>query len=295
MFPPRLVLAAVDFSDASRVALTCAARLARHTGAALHVLHAEDPLLAAAARASGVDLDHETRDELGRFMQSAAPAGDWAPMHHVVTGPAVDVIRDIAQREGADVIVMGMRGMSGAERLMFGSTTEGVLRTADTSVLVVPGDWTPPRPDLGDLTGTGPIVAGVDLSTPALAAVGAACRLALLLQTSVEALHVVPPLAVPARWSVHADAAVQQHVAAARADLTPALRDMCAEYPLRLLIKTGRIADQLAAAVTPSAGTHPMLVLGRRTHDERGGAPGSTAYRALTLAAAPVLMYLPEY
>ena len=64
MFPPRVVLAAVDFSEPSRVALVCAARLARQCGAELHVLHAEDPLLAEAARAGGVDLAGETRDEL---------------------------------------------------------------------------------------------------------------------------------------------------------------------------------------------------------------------------------------
>src|SRR5688572_4137106 len=131
MFPPRAVLAAVDFSEPSRAALVYAARLARQCKAILHVLHAEDPLLAGAARAAGIDLPSETREELGAFMQDAAPAGDWAPLDHVVTGPAVDVICDIAARERADVIVIGMRGMSGAERTVFGSTTEGVLRRAD--------------------------------------------------------------------------------------------------------------------------------------------------------------------
>jgi len=294
MFPPQAVLAAVDFSEPSRVALGYAVRLARQCNATLHVLHAEDPLLAGAARAAGIDLTSETREQLDAFMQDAAPAGQWAPVHHVVTGPAVDVIRDIAARERADVIVIGMRGMSGAERTMFGSTTEGVLRKADTAVLVVPGDWTPPRPGSRDLSGTGPIVAGVELSTPALAAVRAACRLAALLGTSVEAVHVVPPLAVPARWSSHADAALQQHVETARADITAALHDVKAEYPLDLRVRTGRVADELAAAVMPVGGKHPVLVLGRRTHDERGGAPGTTAYRVLTTAPVPVLMYLPE-
>ena len=49
MFPPRAILASVDFSEPSRVALTCAARLAKQCRAHLHVLHAEDPLLASAA------------------------------------------------------------------------------------------------------------------------------------------------------------------------------------------------------------------------------------------------------
>jgi nucleotide-binding universal stress UspA family protein len=294
MFPPRIVLAAVDFSEPSRVALICAARLAKQCGAELHVLHAENPLLAGAARKAGVDLTAETRDELTAFMQSAAPAGDWAPIHHVITGHSVDVIRDIAERERADVIVIGMRGMSGAERAAFGSTTEGVLRKADRSVLVVPGNWTPPQPGSPDLRGTGPIVVGVELASPALAAVHAATRLAALLVTSVEALHVVPLLAVPTRWSAHATAALEQHVRQARADITAALHDVTAEFPVRLQVTTGRVADRLAAAVAGDAGAHPLLVLGRRTHDERDGAPGSTAYRVLGMASVPVLMYLPD-
>ena len=64
MIPPRLILAAVDFSESSRAALTFAARLAKHADAALHVIHAQDPLLASAARSAGVDIDGETRAEL---------------------------------------------------------------------------------------------------------------------------------------------------------------------------------------------------------------------------------------
>jgi hypothetical protein len=37
-----------------------------------------------------------------------------------------------------------------------------------------------------------------------------------------------------------------------------------------------------------------MLVLGRRTRASRGGSPGSTAYRVLTMTNVPVLVYLPE-
>jgi len=294
MFPPKVVLAAVDFSEPSRVALRCAARLAKHAGAGLHVLHAADPWLANAARAIGVDLGRETRDELSAFMQSAAPAGEWAPIHHVVGGPAVDVICEIAQREQADVIVVGMHGMSGAERVMFGSTTEGVLRKADASVLVVPDDWTPPRPDRPDLTGTGPIVAAVDLSLPAIAAARAACRLAALLGTSVDAVHVVPPLPVPTRWLAHAEAAVHQRVEAARTELRAALHHVGAEVPVNMHVETGPVPERLAQAATPARGLYPLLVLGRRTRPTRAGTPGSTAYRVLTMVKVPVLVYLPE-
>lgn len=296
MFPPRVLLAAVDFSEPSRVALGCAARLAVHTGAALHVLHAEDPMLASAARAAGVEIAAETRAELQAFVQPALPTGlRPAPTLHVVTGPAVETLCEVAHRERADVVVMGIRGMSGAERAMFGSTTEGVLRRADVSVLVVPAAWVPPRPDAADLSGLGPIVAGVDLSEPSRAAADAACRLAAMLGTSMDAVHVVPQLSALARWSAHADAAVQARVDAARGELTAALHDVCGGVPLRLQVDAGRVAEQLAASVVPSPGRHPLLVLGRRTRADRNGAPGSTAYRVLASADVPVLMYLPEH
>jgi len=60
-------------------------------------------------------------------------------------------------------------------------------------------------------------------------------------------------------------------------------------------VEVGPVADRLAEAVASGNGRHPLLVLGRRTSSERGGAPGSTAYRVLSLAAAPVLMWLPEH
>ena len=292
MLPPRVVLAAVDFSDASRIALICAARLAKHCGARLHVLHAEEPMLANAAREVDVDLTAETRSELGAFMQSAPPAADWSPQHHVVVGRAIDVICETAQRESADVIVLGTHGMSGVERLFFGSTTEAVLRQADTSVLVVPQAWRPPQPDGDDLAGIGPIVVGVEPAAPAVAAVRAAVALAGTLGTSVEAIHVVPPLPVPARWSDHAERAQAAEVESAKAAIAAALHEMAGQ--VSVTVDVGWIAERLADEVSEGRTRHPLLMLGRRTHKERGGTPGSVASRVLTLAQVPVLMYLAD-
>lgn len=291
MIPPRLVLAAVDFSEPSRTALTFAARFARHAGARLHVLHAQDPVLVSAARAAGIDLEAETRAELSTFMQNAYPAGDWSPLHDVAEGSPVDVLCDVADRENADVIVVGAHGMSGVGRALFGSTTEGLLRRADHSVLVVPSAWTPPDANSDDLSGMGPVVVGVDPAAPAVGAAHAGRELAKLLGTALEMRHIVPPPSVLSRWSTHAEVAQRQRLEDARERLvaTAALRDLGA-----VQITAGSVAEELAAAVRATPDRSPMLVLGRRTHRERGGAPGSTATRVLALTAAPVLMYLPD-
>jgi nucleotide-binding universal stress UspA family protein len=184
--------------------------------------------------------------------------------------------------------------MSGLETVVFGSTTEGVLRKADTSVLVVPQSWTPPRPDLGDLTGTGPIVVGLEATPASIAAARVGRELASLLETAVEVRHVVPAIPVLARWLSHAEAVQRERIETARAEVASAAH-LAGIAPEAVQVDVGSIAEQLAKAVTVGKGRNPLLVLGRRTAAERGGAPGSTAYRVLTLAAAPVLMWLPEH
>ncbi len=293
MIPPVRILAAVDFSDTSRTALTMAARLARQCQAELHVIHAVDPLLAAGARSTGVDLVRESREELGTFVGGAFPAADWAPLHHTAEGHGADVICHVAARERIDLIVLGAHGMSGLARLAFGSTTEAVLRRAPVSVLVVPESWTPPQPDTDALRGTGPVVAAVDFSPASLDAARAGARLAFALQTSLDLVHVVPARPVLARWRPHAEAAVLEHLAVARRDLTAAIEHLGVQVPVQVRVESGDVAAQLAEAAAATDGRHPLLVMGRRQHSQSGDAPGETAYRALMLARVPVLLHLP--
>ena len=294
MIPPRVILAPVDFSEPSRTALEFAVRLAHQTGAALHVLHAQDPLLAEGARHAGFDLARDTEEELGRFVADASPLSGAAPHTHVVTGPAVDAIVQTAQQLGADLIVVGSHGISGAERLVFGSTTEGVLRRAHTSVLVTPGRVASAGATAPDLSGMGPVIAALDFSTPAIEAAKAACRLAAALNTFVEVIHVVPDVPVLMRWRVHSETAVRDRVEAARDQLDTVTRSLGCGVPTQTKLETGVIAVQLAEAAASSSTRRPILVLGRHRPGEKGGAPGSTAYRVLMLAKVPVLMYVAE-
>jgi len=147
---PQTILTAVNFSDASHAALVLAARLARRSGAEPHVLFVEDPLLDAAAGRAGIHLAASSRAELRRLIGDEWPAPECSPQLHVVAGREVDVILDVARRQGADLIIVGDRQMSRVERLVFGSTTERLLRRSDVSVLVAPAGWTPPDAEAGD-------------------------------------------------------------------------------------------------------------------------------------------------
>ncbi len=136
------VLCPVDFSDHCRRALALGARLARASGARLSIVYVDDPLLAAAAVATYDEqaMARQTDDELRTFLSSAAGADPLAGGVHfeVAEGQPAEQIVSAAARLGADVIVMGTQGVTGARTLVFGSTTEGVLKHARIPVLVVP-------------------------------------------------------------------------------------------------------------------------------------------------------------
>ena len=303
MIPPRTILVAIDFSESSRGALAMAARLAHSCGAALHVLHAEDPLLAATAAVRGFDLHRDTTDQLEAFIAEtpgiprrpgSGGTGGPSVALHVVAGASADVICDVAIRERADLVVVGARGLGAAEHAFFGSTTENVLRRTNVSVLVAPDAWRPPRPETEGLLGIGPVVAAVDFDEPSVAAARSAAAIAQRLETTLEIVHVVPALPVLARWTAHAEAAIADRTAAATRELNVLIDTIESPVPVRPLVLTGDVAAQIASAAAVDDGRRPLLVLGHRLRDDRQSAPGAIAYRVLTRTRVPVLVHLPE-
>lgn len=282
MMPPRAIVAAVSFSESSRVALVLAARLARHCGAELHVLHVEDPLLDAAARHQGIDLSRETHVELLRFVAGAWPAAHCLTETHVGAGAAVDVILDVAHRHRADLVVV-----SSAERNVFGSTTERLLRRADVSVLVAPAAWAPPHPDAPDLSDLGPLVVVVDLSDPkSVPATKAACELASVLGTSVEIVHFVPE-----RDASEPD---RDAVAGAHSEFERLRRELGCAVPVEMRVEAGTVANRLAEAAGATGNRAPMLVLGKTAPGWKGGWPGAIVNRVLSGGTVPILMYVAD-
>ena len=53
-------------------------------------------------------------------------------------GRPSEVILDLAQREGADLIVMGTHGRTGLSHVLLGSVAERVVRQAECPVMTVP-------------------------------------------------------------------------------------------------------------------------------------------------------------
>ena len=136
------ILCPVDFSDDSKRALAAALALARVTDGHLTLVTVVDGFLDAGATAAGAHdtLEAQTQAELRALLERAA-AGltpSRMPAVSIRVGRPAPEIRAQAAESNADVIVMGMRGIGGAQKFLLGSTSEKVLERATVPVLVVP-------------------------------------------------------------------------------------------------------------------------------------------------------------
>lgn len=140
------ILCATDFTDDASRAVDQAIELASQTGARLHVVHAIEPVpitteMAAPTLASLPESRLPTvRSRMKRFVE-AKSNGVGRITGHVEVGAAHEVIEDVANSIGADLLVLGTHGRSGLSRILLGSTTEKVLRTTERPVLAIPTEY----------------------------------------------------------------------------------------------------------------------------------------------------------
>ena len=143
------ILVPVDFSPGSLQALAYAADLAKAFRAELQALFVVEPVLfvvpdyAGAPSNALIDLINEqrrtARAELARLEQRYARRG--VKVRGLIqTGRPYEAIGDCAKRSKADLIVMATHGRTGVSRLLMGSVTERVVRTAPCPVLTLHTD-----------------------------------------------------------------------------------------------------------------------------------------------------------
>ena len=141
----RNILACVDFSDVTQRLVDQATELATATGASLTLLHVvmpEEvyPVYDATAVAVQSDLQRaiqRSETTLRPWLERASAAG-LAVGAEVREGRAVEVILREAERNHADLIVIGSHGHGTIHHVIFGSVAEGVIRKATVPVLIVP-------------------------------------------------------------------------------------------------------------------------------------------------------------
>jgi nucleotide-binding universal stress UspA family protein len=119
--------------------LNVAKRLADQFDASITLVHVLDPIHAPGRYDSAKlrPLRAEALRDARQKLADLANDHDDLP-HEVISGVIHTAIVKFAKKIDADLIVMSSHGRSGVKRLLAGSATENVVRTARCPVLVVP-------------------------------------------------------------------------------------------------------------------------------------------------------------
>ncbi len=143
------IVVGTDGSETANKAVEHAAGLAKSSGATLHVVHAFRAVMfgeaALATGAGGMMIDVERMNEgiadHARTVSAASIAAVKADgvviVAHTISGDPSDAIIAVAQDVGADLLVVGNRGMSGMKRFVLGSVPNRIAHHAPCSVLIV--------------------------------------------------------------------------------------------------------------------------------------------------------------
>ena len=149
--PFRRLLCAIDFSESSMAALQCALSLAEESDARLTMLHVldwpwEEPppprleeLPIEQAAALGEYRRYREKMALTR-LNTLAPESlrlSHRPVPRLSNGKPHAQILDVANEEGSDLIVIGVHGRNPFDMMVFGSTTNQVVRRATCPVLTL--------------------------------------------------------------------------------------------------------------------------------------------------------------
>jgi nucleotide-binding universal stress UspA family protein len=142
----RSIVVGTDGSDTAREAVRQATDLARELGAGLQVVSAYEPVPAGRLREEAQQAPADVqwmvgpREEVDAILEEVAAdagaAGVPAEVHARQGDPA-DAILDVAEETGADLIVVGNKGMTGAKRFLLGSVPNKVSHHAPCSVLII--------------------------------------------------------------------------------------------------------------------------------------------------------------
>jgi nucleotide-binding universal stress UspA family protein len=142
----KTIIAALDFSDASKLVLAQTAELARATGSDVHLVHAIESL------ANFYDIygytvpdtsefeRHANERAALRLTEKAADLGISVGKvtTKVLAGPVVDALLEYTNDLEDSVLVIGTHGHGVLARVLMGSVAEKILRRSKIPVLMIP-------------------------------------------------------------------------------------------------------------------------------------------------------------
>ena len=287
---PEKVLLATDGSKDAALAARAAVDVCEGTGAELHVVHVWFPVTTARLRPfMRTELKRLGNELLEEGVKRVEGSGGLVTDAHLLEGRAADEILNLAERIGADLVVIGSRGLGPVVRIALGSVSEAVIHHSRCPVLLLRGGedaWPPERVIFGD-DGSEAARAAGDLGTSLCGRHGAR---ALVLRAYPE----LPE--ADAEDRKFDPRIVDDELRRAQKDLLERARELenrLGSRPKARLV-VGDAASRLLEAAEEDAPERSLLVVGSRGLGTIGRMRlGSVSTKVVHAAEGPVLVHPP--
>src|ERR1700733_5882299 len=175
-FPFETIVVATDLSQKSSSTLRYAQGIALQHGAKLVLVHVIDPIGYAFPTGvpSALSIDQTAHEKLNRVEEQLRAQG--IQVHSVVeTGDICELILQTVRDHGGDLLVLGTRGRSAADRAALGAIARQLLAKSEFPILTVTPDVESLMPRAGKWR---TVLLAADFSTCSLAALTPAHRIA---------------------------------------------------------------------------------------------------------------------
>jgi len=140
------IVVGTDGSETAGEAVRQAVELASQVGAKLQIVSAYEPVATSRLREEGRQVPADVqwmvnaREDVDSTLEAAAENARSLGVDVEVfarQGDPADAILDVAEETGADLIVVGNKGMTGAKRFLLGSVPNKISHHAPCSVLII--------------------------------------------------------------------------------------------------------------------------------------------------------------
>ena len=141
------IVVGTDGSETAKEAVRQASELARAIGASILLVSAYEPVTEGRLRQERSEVPEDVswmvnpREDVQGVLDDAAEKMRETGVETVETfareGDPADAILDVAEERGADLIVVGNKGMTGARRFLLGSVPNKVSHHAPCNVMIV--------------------------------------------------------------------------------------------------------------------------------------------------------------
>ncbi|MFP4228722.1 MAG: universal stress protein [Salinivenus sp.] len=284
----RRILFPTDLSDGAARAFPQAAAFADRHDADLHIVHVAGAKSEADAP---LPVSHDTlQDWLGESSgDSLSLDGLSIVQNQVESDTPPERIVAYIEDENIDLVVMGTHGRRGVRRILLGSVTEEVVRTASCPVLTVrTGAEKPSRQSIRR------ILVPVDFSEASESAVQHATEIAKTYGAELDLLHVVEDVVYPSAYGVELPSVPATDVVSR---VKKALDNMAREQVGHEDVQVSAQIGHAPLTILDYAETNDVDLIVLSTHGRAGLDRillGSVAERVMRQAPTPVFLVRPN-